>query len=81
MNIKNPEAHLLAQELAAATGESLTTAVTVALRERLERVRKRPRRRATVEEILAIGRRMAARVKEKPLDHDTLLYDEYGLPK
>lgn len=82
MNIKNPEAHLLAQELAAATGESLTTAVTVALRERLERVRKRPRRRATAEEILAIGQRIASRPHRGPrIDHGELLYDEFGLPK
>ena len=40
LNIKNPEAHRLAKQLAAATGESLTTAVIVVLRERLERTRR-----------------------------------------
>ena len=50
LNIKNPEADALAHELAAATGESLTEAVTEALRARLEAVRRRaagaPRPRA-----------------------------------
>ena len=39
LNIKNPEAHKLAEELARRTGENMTEAVTQALRERLERVR------------------------------------------
>ena len=34
MNIKNAEAHRLAEELAKLTGESLTGAVTEAVRER-----------------------------------------------
>ena len=39
MNIKNPEAHQLAREVAALTGESVTGAVTESPRERLERLR------------------------------------------
>ena len=38
LNIKNEEAHRLARELAALTGESMTVAVIEALRERIERV-------------------------------------------
>lgn len=41
LSIKTSEADRLARELAAATRESLTEAVTTALRERLERVRQR----------------------------------------
>ncbi|MEJ0045428.1 MAG: type II toxin-antitoxin system VapB family antitoxin [Rhodospirillales bacterium] len=37
MNVKSEDGYRLATELAALTGESLTTAVTEALRERLER--------------------------------------------
>lgn len=37
LNIKSEDGYRLATELAALTGESLTTAVTEALRERLER--------------------------------------------
>ena len=36
LNIKNEETHRLARELAVLTGESMTGAITVALRERLE---------------------------------------------
>lgn len=39
LSIKNPEADELARELAATTGETLTEAVVVALRERLDRER------------------------------------------
>ena len=40
LNIKNPEAHALATRLAQKTGETLTDAVTTALRERLERLER-----------------------------------------
>ena len=43
MNIKNPEAHQLAREVAALTGENVTGAVTESLRERLERLRAEQR--------------------------------------
>jgi antitoxin VapB len=35
LNIKDPEAHKLAQELARETGETMTSAVIQAIRERL----------------------------------------------
>jgi antitoxin VapB len=79
LNIKNDETNRLAHELAEATGESLTTAVTVAVRERLERLQ-----RATLSaRLLAIGEDCAVRLKEPFLtvDHGDLLYDEKGLPK
>ena len=40
LNIKSADAYRLASDLAALTGESLTAAVTAALRERLERERR-----------------------------------------
>ena len=82
LNIKNEEAHRLAQELAALTGESMTAAVTVALRERLDRVR-RERGVTLADRLLKIGRECAARLKEpfRSVDHGDLLYDERGLPR
>jgi antitoxin VapB len=79
MNIKDEEAHRLAKELASLTGESLTRAVTEAIRERLAR----ERRKGLVEKWLAIGEQLAPLWKEpyKSLDHADLLYDEKGLPK
>jgi antitoxin VapB len=40
-SIKHPEADRLARELAARTGEGITEAVIIALRERLERTKRR----------------------------------------
>ena len=82
LNIKNPETYKLAQELAQRTGENMTEAVTQALRERLQRVR-RPNKPSLAERIMAIGRDSAARLEEplKSLNIDELLYDEKGLPK
>lgn len=41
LNIKNEQTERLAKELATATGESVTGAVTVAVRERLDRLREK----------------------------------------
>jgi antitoxin VapB len=82
MNIKNKEAHQLSKQLAKLTGESLTTAVTEAVRERLNRVR-REHGVDLAERLLAIGRDCAAHL-EKPfrtIDHGEMLYDDHGLPK
>jgi antitoxin VapB len=80
LNVKDPEAHRLAQAIAKATGETITRAVTEALRERYERLRSR-RDKASVEELLAIAKRASAQVKRPYLDHAAFLYDERGLPK
>jgi antitoxin VapB len=82
LNIKNPETHRLAEELAKRTGESMSAAVTIALRERLDRVRREQGTRLS-ERLLAIGKDCAKRLKEpfRSADHDELLYDERGLPR
>ena len=81
LNIKNPEAHRLAQELAALTGESMAAAVTEAVRERLARIRQRREPLAT--RLLAIGKDCAAHLKEpaRSIDHAELLYGADGLPR
>jgi antitoxin VapB len=84
LNIKNEDAHKLAQRLARLTGESLTEAVTEAVRERLKRVQEKDARVAKLSErLLEIGRDCATRLKEpfRSADHGDLLYDEKGLPK
>jgi len=80
LNIKDPEAHRLAKAVADATGETMTRAVTQALRERLERLEKR-KGKASFEELMAIADSCAALVNRPYLDHAELLYDEHGLPK
>jgi antitoxin VapB len=80
LNVKDPEAHRLAKAIAEATGETITNAVTEALRERYDRLQSR-RGKASVEELLAIADRAAAHIKGSYLDHAEYLYDERGLPK
>ncbi len=82
LNIKNAEAYRLASELASLTGESLTAAVTAALRERLERERRErdiETRLAKLREITAdIRRHMATPL---PGSDHSWLYDERGVPR
>jgi len=80
LNVKDPEAHRLAQAIAEKTGETLTRAVTEALRERYERLHKGDPE-ALAADIRAIADRAAAHIKKPYLDHAELLYDEHGLPK
>ena len=81
LNIKDPAAHALAQILAKETGETMTHAVTEAIRERLERIRRQRKPDAIVADLLTIGRRCASSIKGRPVDHGALLYDERGLPR
>lgn len=79
-SIKNPEADRLARQLARKTGENLTDAVTVALRERLQRVSPRSKKLAHAR-IRKIVRQLAAipDADTRPLE-ELLGYDEHGLP-
>ncbi len=72
----------LVEELARLTGESMTTAVTETVRERLERVR-RARGISLADRLIAIGKDCAAHLREpfRSVDHGELLYDERGLPR
>ena len=72
----------MARELAELTGETVTTAVTLALHERLDRVRRR-RQTSLADRLLTIGKDCAAHMKEpyRTVDHGQLLYDERGLPR
>jgi len=82
LNIKSEKAHRLARELARLTGESMTAAVTKAVRERLDRVR-RDDAVGLADRLVAIGKDCAVRLKEpfRTADHGDLLYDERGLPR
>jgi antitoxin VapB len=82
LNIKNPETHRLAEELAKRTGESMTAAVTTAVRERLDRVR-REQGASLADRLVEIGKECAKRLKEpyRSADHGELLYDDQGLPQ
>jgi len=80
LNIKDPEAHKLAQQLADETGQTMTRAVTEALRETLDRVRKKKSKKMTVEEMLEIGRQFRRHLKAPARPCGTSIRRE-GLPK
>lgn len=80
LNIKDPEAHRLAQEIAKETGESLTKVVIESLRERQSKLQQQ-KRKPTVEEIMILAAQVRAHLTGPIPDHGELLYDEYGLPK
>jgi antitoxin VapB len=84
LNIKNPETHALAARLAKKTGETLTDAVTTALRERLERLEQTTdfdERRYQALKALVKDSRLLWQEPLLAIDHGDLLYDERGLPK
>jgi antitoxin VapB len=81
LSIKDPEADRLARELAARTGETLTEAVVVALRERLARQTGRDRAIPLRDDLAAIRRRCASLpVLDQRSAEEILGYDERGLP-
>jgi len=80
LNIKNDEAHEMAVELARLTGESMTKAVSQAIREKLDRERRRQGTHALARELLEIGRRCAAHGRRDTRSHGEFLYDDQGMP-
>jgi antitoxin VapB len=81
LNIKDEAADRLARELAAETGESITSAVAVAVRERLERLRgavPHERRRRALAEIAERSSRR--RIRDQRSADEILGYGPDGLP-
>jgi antitoxin VapB len=81
LNIRNPETDRLAAQLADETGETKTEAVTKALRDRLERVRRQRNGRSLADDLDAIAVHCAALpvLDDRPAD-EILGYDHRGLP-
>jgi antitoxin VapB len=81
LNIKADGADRLARELAAETGESITTAVAVAVRERLERLRGAVPRERRRQELTQIAERSSGRrVRDRRSADEILGYGPDGLP-
>jgi antitoxin VapB len=81
LNIKDPATEKSVRELAAITGETVTTAVRRAAEERLQRVRRGNASSSLADEILEIGKRCAALPDLDGRSADEILgYDEHGLP-
>ena len=81
INIKDPETDRRARELAARTGESLTTAVSTAINERLARLRGQRTAPDLAAELDAIAERSGALpVRDRRTADEILGYDDDGLP-
>ena len=82
LSIKNPETEELAREISKETGETLTVAITVALRDRLQRLRGRRHARNLIQEVDDILHRVDALPTLDARDEDEILgYDSEGLPQ
>ena len=83
LNIKNAETCRLAGELARLTGETMTGAITVALRERLAWEKRERSVEARMQKLRAIAERCAKLLGPGPsaVEHGDVLYDDKGLPK
>ena len=81
LSIRNPKTEKLARELAAESEETITQAITRALKERLERVRGRSTSVDVAEEILKISKRCSAIPNRDQRSVDEILgYDSAGVP-
>ena len=81
LNIKDPATDRLVRELAAETGESITVAVSVAARERLERLRGTVPSERRKHEIDRIVKRISALpVLDRRTPDEILGYGPDGLP-
>ena len=82
LNIRNPKAEKLAAELAGATGETKTEAVTKALQDRLARVRRDRTKRRLADELEEIAEHCAnLPVLDGRRADEILEYDETGVPR
>ena len=82
LNIKDPEVHALASELAHRTGQSMTEVVRESLRRSVkeERTRHADKHRV-VSRVMEIAGRIASRpVLDSRSPEEILGYDENGLP-
>lgn len=82
LNIKNDETYELAKRLASLTGETMTQAVTVALRDRLTREKAKRNRAGVAQRLMEIGRRSAGRPVLDDRGPDEIIgYDDQGAPR
>jgi antitoxin VapB len=82
LNIRSRETEALAAELARLTGETKTEAVTRAVRDRLERVKRARRKRSLADELDAIALHCAnLPVLDARSPDEILGFDVAGLPR
>ena len=81
LDLRDPEIHRLAKELAERTGESLTQAVTIALRERLSGLQRPEQTRGLKAAVAQIQDFLGALPDRDRRSADEILgCDDHGLP-
>jgi antitoxin VapB len=82
LNIRNPEAEQLAEKPATLTGETQTQAVTKALRDRLDRLQRRPSGRCLADDLDEIALHCAALPELDSRSAEEIVgYDDWGIPE
>jgi antitoxin VapB len=82
LNIKDEATDKLAREVAKRAGESITEAIRIALKERLQRLSGRQRAATQREKLYEILQRVDALPRKTDLTDDEILgYDEHGIPR
>ncbi len=81
LNIKSEDGYRLATELSVLTGESLTTAVTEALRERLDREQRARDRAARLARLSELAGEIRASLRLPAGAGHGFLYDDKGRPR
>jgi antitoxin VapB len=82
LNIKNPETHALAAELARRLDVSMTEAVTLALADKLAATSREAEAARKLETLKRTAALITAMIGPEGLpDHGELLYDDLGMPK
>ena len=82
LNIRSEETEELANTLAKLTGETKTEAVTQALRERLQRVRRARAKRRLADELDEIALHCSELPVRDPRTADEIMgYDDNGIPR
>ncbi len=81
LNIKSDHAYAVANKLSELTGQSLTTVVTLALDQLLERESQSRDKAARLARLRELADQIAARMEPGMTSDHSWLYDENGLPK
>lgn len=80
LSIRNERAEQLAREIAQLTGYNMTSAIIMALEEKLERLRRFRKADSKLEEVMAISRRCSALPDLDTRSPDEILgYDAHGV--
>ncbi len=82
LNIKNQETCDLARELAELTDDTMTGAITKALRDRVEQIKRERDREQLLLDLRAIRDRVSKKLKPGPSQEEIIesMYGEYGEP-